>query len=524
MQTPTRPRSSSEPEIQHPPTLGGARANTHPSSLWKSPGLARCCQRALTLLIGSTVVCVMAQVAPPGIPKQMTYQGYVVDGSGKPIGQTAPTNHVALFKVYSHPTASGAEQFLWGEVQTVTFADGHFSVVLGQGAGIDGAKYANLEKVFEGTDTSSRYIGIAIKTGTEDPKEIAPRLQLVTAPFAFLARSANQLLSEVDGSVVITASGGNVTINGTLSATSIEGGTLVNVPSSKIIGPALDTSLIPDIDATKITTGQLDQNRIPPLNTSKITSGQFFEAQIPDLRPHKIVAIAPHQKLAVNLIPPLPASIITSGKLSQDLMPNNLALSSSSYGKIFEIQSDGDLRLYNLIDKSRWVDLWRTSSTESGRGGFRIDLGGRTTGSGGGDNSAIYDGDSDWNFTSDLRLKKDIADVEPMLDRAMSLTVRRYRWKGESESETHKLGVIAQEVRPIFPDLVTEISGSYTNESILTVGYTSFGLVAIKAMQEFKAQHDADLEALKVRMDEILFRMDALARENEVLRYRLNQR
>jgi len=100
-------------------------------------------------------------------------------------------------------------------------------------------------------------------------------------------------------------------------------------------------------------------------------------------------------------------------------------------------------------------------------------------------NFASYDGDGNWDFTSDRKLKKDIVDVEPMLDRALKVQVRRYRWLEEGPNAKHKLGVIAQEVQTLFPDMVTELEPpNKPGEKVLTVGYGDFGVIAIKAIQE----------------------------------------
>jgi hypothetical protein len=126
-----------------------------------------------------------------------------------------------------------------------------------------------------------------------------------------------------------------------------------------------------------------------------------------------------------------------------------------------------------------------------------------------------YDGDSNWDFSSDRKLKKDIVDAEPLLDRALKIQVRRYRWKEETSDANHKLGVIAQEVQPLFPQMVTEVeSPNGDGGKSLSVGYGDFGLIAIKAVQELKAQHDAELSALKAQLAEII-------RENKELRSRL---
>jgi hypothetical protein len=102
-----------------------------------------------------------------------------------------------------------------------------------------------------------------------------------------------------------------------------------------------------------------------------------------------------------------------------------------------------------------------------------------------GTRTVTYDGDSNWDFSSDRRLKKDIVDVEPMLDRALKIQVRRYRWKEDAPEAKHKLGVIAQEVQPLFPEMVSEIqSPDKPEEKTLSVGYGDFGVIAIKSIQE----------------------------------------
>ncbi len=58
---------------------------------------------------------------------------------------------------------------------------------------------------------------------------ILPRLQLVTAPYAFMAANANALVNPVTGNTVISSSGSNVTVSGTSLALS---GNLTNTGGS----------------------------------------------------------------------------------------------------------------------------------------------------------------------------------------------------------------------------------------------------------------------------------------------------
>jgi hypothetical protein len=114
-----------------------------------------------------------------------------------------------------------------------------------------------------------------------------------------------------------------------------------------------------------------------------------------------------------------------------------------------------------------------------------------------------FDGDSNWDYYSDRRFKKDIVDAEPMLDRLMKLSFRRFRWKDEPETAKHEFGVIAQEVQPLFPDIVGENTPIGETDPRLTVGYSTFGTIACKALQEFKIQTDEDLGAIEANIETV---------------------
>ena len=126
-------------------------------------------------------------------PERMTYQGYLVDGNGDPLGNSAPANYDVVFRIY--PVKSGGVA-LWAEQQTVTVDKGYFSVLLGEGATTaTGEPKDSLSEVFKGADISDRFIGITVGglSGSGVDVEIAPRLRLVTSPFAFTATQATRL-------------------------------------------------------------------------------------------------------------------------------------------------------------------------------------------------------------------------------------------------------------------------------------------------------------------------------------------
>jgi uncharacterized protein (DUF2147 family) len=114
--------------------------------------------------------------------------------------------------------------------------------------------------------------------------------------------------------------------------------------------------------------------------------------------------------------------------------------------------------------------------------------------------NAIYDGDSNWDYSSDVRLKKDIVDAEPMLERLLQVRFRRFHWKESDEKEPLSFGVIAQELEPIFPQLVTDRKFEGKDELSKTVAYSEFATIASKAVQELAARTDDQVQALRAAL------------------------
>jgi hypothetical protein len=149
---------------------------------------------------------------PPG---KMTFQGFLTDISGNPLGLSAPTNVTVLFRLYKNALGTAATDKLWAEQQVVTIDRGHFSVLLGEGTatGISGdpVNSADLSGFFLGADASDRFLGIQVA----GLSEVAPRMQFFAAPYAHLAQNANNLVSP-NGTPILNASiAGNIGIGTT---------------------------------------------------------------------------------------------------------------------------------------------------------------------------------------------------------------------------------------------------------------------------------------------------------------------
>jgi hypothetical protein len=151
----------------------------------------------LILAVGAMVLGLpgLAYAADANPPELMTYQGYLVDSDGDPFGNSAPVNYDVVFRIYSAKT--GGEP-VWTEQQTVTVDKGYFSVLLGQGSSYlnEPRSETGVSTAFTGADISDRFIGITVSGLGGPDVEIAPRLRLVAAPYAFTATQARLLTDE----------------------------------------------------------------------------------------------------------------------------------------------------------------------------------------------------------------------------------------------------------------------------------------------------------------------------------------
>lgn len=102
-------------------------------------------------------------------------------------------------------------------------------------------------------------------------------------------------------------------------------------------------------------------------------------------------------------------------------------------------------------------------------------------------NLVIYDrgGGAVWNTRtnlSDLELKKDLAPINSALARLLTLRGVSFAWKDAELGTAREIGVIAQEVEAVFPELVSAITGRKF------VSYLGLIPVLIEAIKEQQAQ------------------------------------
>jgi hypothetical protein len=86
---------------------------------------------------------------------------------------------------------------------------------------------------------------------------------------------------------------------------------------------------------------------------------------------------------------------------------------------------------------------------------------------------------------SDIKLKENIVDASSQWDDLKALQVRNYNFKAETGYSTHtQLGLVAQEVELVSPNLVGQSVDDETNEITKTVNYSVLYMKAVKALQE----------------------------------------
>lgn len=119
--------------------------------------------------------------------------------------------------------------------------------------------------------------------------------------------------------------------------------------------------------------------------------------------------------------------------------------------------------------------------------------------------------------SSDLRYKTNITAIPNSLEKLLNLNGVYYDWKREefpnkAFSEEKQIGVIAQEVEKLFPELVHTDEDGYKS-----VAYSKLTPILIEAIKEQQAQIE-DLKAQLKKYDEIANQVEALTQQMEALK------
>jgi hypothetical protein len=97
----------------------------------------------------------------------------------------------------------------------------------------------------------------------------------------------------------------------------------------------------------------------------------------------------------------------------------------------------------------------------------------------------VENANNSYGSLSDIKLKENIVNAKSQWDDLKALQVRNYNFKAETGYSSHtQIGLIAQEVELISPNLVGQSIDDETNETTKTVNYSVLYMKAVKALQE----------------------------------------
>jgi len=103
-------------------------------------------------------------------------------------------------------------------------------------------------------------------------------------------------------------------------------------------------------------------------------------------------------------------------------------------------------------------------------------------------NGNVQNFSNSYGGISDERLKENIVDATPKLDDLMKVKIRNYNFIGQEDKQ---IGVIAQEIENVFPNLVEDTKDPESEETTKSVKYSVLVPIMLKAIQELKAEVDS---------------------------------
>jgi trimeric autotransporter adhesin len=121
--------------------------------------------------------------------------------------------------------------------------------------------------------------------------------------------------------------------------------------------------------------------------------------------------------------------------------------------------------------------------------------------------------------SSDIRLKKNIAPLSLSLEKLTQLNGYTYNWISKDKDPNQQIGLIAQEVQKLYPQLITEIKGE-NGETTLAVNYTGLIPVMIESIKEQQKQKDTQQK----QIEEQAQKMNDMQKQIEELKRMIQQK
>lgn len=192
----------------------------------------------------------------------------------------------------------------------------------------------------------------------------------------------------------------------------------------------------------------------------------------------------------------------------------------SSIAKLLEIQSDGDIEIsrnavFNTLEVGPRFDALGLDGDVIPFANTAFDLG---------NNAQLEHWDdvvaNEFVTYSDARLKHRVRTLEYGLDHVLQLQPVRYKYNDDLDEEKDYLGLIAQDVREIIPEVVAshdtdvDSTGQLVRKKMdyLGINYVALVPVLIRSVQEQQKQ----IEELKVKNANLLTRLERIEKHLEL--------
>lgn len=266
------------------------------------------------------------------------------------------------------------------------------------------------------------------------------------------------------------------------TSTILSGGTVFGVPFSALTyGPDLTTTAITSTitGITSTFSGNSGTTSYIWYNSNMSVGNSFLSALTPTNSGTTQFVEPIFSSSSTTIIDGNTVSITYSG-ISFDITPTTMVnlgggnYSGSVYTNILNYYSAGTL---DFTGRTIWADVKGITKTEKliitnvGTGPGSIDIGVDATG-------LVV------NQASDIRLKENIEPINYALNKVLMLSGVSFNWINKvSGGNERKLGLIAQQVKDIVPELVNQTSDGY-----LSVNYKDLSALLIEAIKEIVGQ------------------------------------
>ena len=433
--------------------------------------------------------CVTASLGHAQLPRALTYQGALTQADGAPM-----TGSVQMaFALYASADAATP---LWSAPSAnVSVTHGIYTVTLGETPFVGAPALSALP-----FDTPY-FLAVTVNGAT-----LTPRHQLTAAPYALRAASvegltlangkvgigttAPQATLDVAGPITVSSSSAPLFFTGTTaSGAPVYDGARLRY-DHHFFGAALDALVVEKTDGNE---------NAPDGGIAVVMTGADQQADL-------AVAIRGDGKVGIGT--PTPAyTLDVNGpvRASGDLWTTGAirGLSDLPLTGMYSNQDPWNSRAY--------LEMWGADTARSGElrlAGAYVDLVFNSTTAGYGSIGIRLTKDGNVGIgttapqskldvngtirgamfvtTSDARLKTDIAPIADALAKMTQLRGVTFRWKDAARGDGTQIGLIAQDVAPVFPELVS--TGSDGEQSL---AYAQMVAPLIEAVKTLKADNDA---------------------------------